>query len=134
MSDDRLAQFNQHRAAVLKEHLKRDKTYQVVRAKRRRGFLLGTFQVVVGTFAVLALGKSLMLATNGPDEYARIVAPALQGLDAGHPLATALQPDSLTTTIAEALRPILANQTQADLAFGPPMPPDMVQSATLPES
>jgi hypothetical protein len=96
--------------------------------------VLGAVQVIVGTFGVLAVMKSLMLATNTPSEYAQIIAPALQGLDAGHPFARALLPDDLTQSVAEALRPMLAKTADTDIAFGPPMPPGMVDVAATPES
>ncbi len=133
MSDNRLAEFKMNRAEVLKAHLMRDKTYLADRRKRRVRGVLGAMQIMAATIGVLAVMKSLMLATNSPADYARIIAPAMAGLDAGHPFARALLPDSLTMTVAEALRPMLANATNTDMAFGPPMPPDLAQAAR-PES
>lgn len=134
MYDDRLAEFNKNREKVLKAHLGRDKTYLAKRRKGRARVVLGALQIAFGTLAVLAVLKTLMLATNSPAEYARIIAPAVQGLDANHPVAKALLPDSLTMTVAEALRPMLAEAMGAEMAFGPPMPPEMINPAVTPES
>lgn len=134
MQTKRLDEFNQHRAKVLKAHLVRDKTYLATRSKRRRQIALGAFQISIGTLAVLAVFKSLMLATNSPSEYARIIAPVVQALDAEHPIATALRPDSLTLTLAEVLRPALSDAMVANMAYGPPMAPDTAATAVTPES
>ena len=131
MTTERISEFNEHRAAVLEAHLKRDKTYQAKRRARRIGILTGLVKVSAATFAMLALMKSLMLATHDGAEYAQIIAPAIAGLDAAHPVAKALMPDSLTMTVAEALRPVLGNAGE-DLAFGPPMPPGMADPAVTP--
>lgn len=134
MSNNRLAEFNQHRAEVLKAHLQRDKTYLAVRSKRRAHILLGVMQTTIGTVVVLMLLKSLALATNSPSDYARMIAPAVQGLDDTHPIAVALRPDELTQNLANMLRPLINDAPPADVAFGPPLPPDMASPTATPES
>jgi hypothetical protein len=134
MIEERLQEFNQHRAEVLKAHLLRDKNYLIERRKRRVRGLLGTLQVMIATVGVLAVLKSLMLATNTPSEYARIIAPAIQGMDAGHPFVRALAPDNLTLSIAAALRPLLADKQAEDIAYGPPALPDRPVAVLSPDS
>lgn len=125
MFKEQVTDFKQHREQVLKAHLARDKTYLATRRNRRIAVLFAAVQVIIGTFAVLLLLKSLMMATNGQDEYARLIAPVVQGLDADHPLATALRPDRLTLTLADTIRPFISETASKDVAFGPPLPPDM---------
>ncbi len=133
MYEKRRSEFEQNRAEVLKAHLSRDKSYQATRRKTRGRIVFSALQIVIGTVAILALMKTLMLATNSQAEYARIIAPVLQGLDANNPLAKALLPDSMTLTFAEALRPMLQRGVDADVAFGPPMPPDFGNPAQMPD-
>ena len=122
---DRLSEFNKNRVAVLEDHLRRHPTARAARRKRVFGLGLITLRAGITTLAVLALLKSLMLATNDRAEYARIIAPAMERVGQNSAMGIALMPDSLTLTVASALRPYLPQPAPDDLAYGPPPPPQV---------
>jgi hypothetical protein len=121
---DRISEFNKHRVAVLEEHLRRNPTIRAARRKRVYGIGLIVLRAGVTTLAVLALLKSLTLATTNQTEYARIISPAIENVGEGNPLRMALLPDQLTMSVANALRPYLPQSAPDDLAYGPPPPPE----------
>jgi hypothetical protein len=126
---DRISEFNKNRTAVLEEHLRRSPTIRAARRKRAFTVGLAVLRAGVTTLAVLALIKSLMLATTNQTEYARIISPAMEHVGQDNPLRMALLPDSLTLSVADALRPYLPQSAPDDLAYGPPPPPQ----ATAPD-
>ena len=111
MTDEQRRQFAQRRQQVQRKHVENDPKIRAMRRQRRRarfGAVLGS----VFAFAVaMLLIKSFVLAMHGPREFARMVAPVLEGQTADSVPSRLLGPDPVSTEIAAMLQPLLPQRT-----------------------
>ncbi|MGL4415453.1 hypothetical protein [Roseinatronobacter monicus] len=140
MTRDQKTEFEQRRLAVMRAHVQSDPALRRFRRKRT----LSVVRSVLGSFIVfgmaLLLIKSLIIAFEGPDAYASMVSPLLEGQAHDAVLARALGPDPLSTGIAAAVSPLfpdrpVAGATQAvqvPLTLSLPDEEPALQSLTIP--
>lgn len=111
MTDEQKRQFQQRSQQVQRRHIENDPKIRAMRRKRKRA-VLGSLMGSVFAFAVaMLLIKSFVLALHGPREFARMVAPILEGQAADSVPSRLLGPDPASTEIAAMLQPLLPQRT-----------------------
>ena len=129
--DEQKCEFEQRRLAVMRKHLANDPKLKAVLRKRKRSLFASVIGSLVVIGVVMVLIKGFMIAHEGSQGYARLIAPALQGQAEGSVLGLMLRPDPVSTELAAIIAPILprpANPARASLpdavSIGP-IPPAM---------
>jgi len=123
MTSEQRLEFEQRRLAVMRTHVQDNPVLRRHHRTRR----LAVARSVLGSFivfgAVLLLIKSFIIAFEGPEEYADMVAPLLAGQSDGAVLARAVGPDPLSTGIAAVVSPLLPDRamTESTLAVQAPL-------------
>ncbi len=124
--NEQRCEFEQRRLAVMRKHLANDPKLKVIRRKRK----LSVFASVIGSFIVIGVAmvllKAFVIAHEGQQGYARIVAPALQGQADGSVMHLLLRPDPVSTDMAAVIAPILPRETapfRASVPLSVPMEP-----------
>lgn len=106
MTREQKTEFEQRRLAVMRAHVRNNPALR--RYRRARGFRVA--RSVLGSFVVfgvmLLVIKSFIIAFEGPEAYAAMVSPLLEGQSEGAVLGRALGPDPLSTGIAAAVSPL----------------------------
>lgn len=119
MSEEQKCEFEQRRLAVIRKHIEHDPKLRAVRRKHRQSVLLS----VVGSFVVLGVAlvliKGFVIAHEGPQGYARMIAPTLQRQPQDSVIDLMLRPDPASTAIAATLAPVLQRATNASVATAP---------------
>lgn len=112
MTNEQKSEFEQRRLKVVRRHVENDPKIRALRRKHKRRIVTSVIGSVVALFMAMVFIKGFVLAVHGPQDYARIVAPMLDGASAGSLSARLLGPDPVTREIAAILQPILPRGTE----------------------
>lgn len=122
MTTEQKIEFEQRRLAVMRAHVKNDPKLRRYRRKRR----LAVVRAILGSFIVLGVAllliKSLIIAFEGPEAYADMVSPLLEGQTDDAVLARTLGPDPLSTGIAAVVSPLFAERPSPEQTQGVRLP------------
>lgn len=132
MTPEQKNAFEKRRHELRLRHLANDPKLRKARNKRRLSVLTAVLGAFVTIGVMLMLTKSFMVAVHGPDEYTRIVAPALSHDAPDSLLNTILMPDPVSTEVAAILRPFLPGQ--GDVAGTRPTEPVAEPEGDSPEA
>lgn len=122
MTNEQKAEFEQRRLKVMRAYVKNDPKLRQFRRKRKRAVAASVLGSLVALGVALVLIKSFILAMEGQDGYARMVAPMMEGQSEGAVVARALGPDPVSAEIAALLRPLFRDAQTAAPAEGVTVP------------
>jgi cytochrome c oxidase assembly factor CtaG len=122
MTEAQRAEFEQRRLAIMAASIKKDPKHRQYTRKRRLSVLASVLGSVVVFGVVLLLLKSFILALEGHDAYAQLVAPIMDSQPDGGVIALAVAPDPVSTGIAAMLKPLFAAEQGTTVSEGVTVP------------
>lgn len=124
MSKTQKDAFEQRREAVICRHRANDPELRAWRRRRRLSVLVSLGGSLVVISAALLLIKSFLLAVHGPQGYAQMMAPLIEGRPNDALMTRILGADPLSESIAAVLRPVLPTPGTEPVANSAPIGAD----------
>lgn len=117
MNTTQKGDFERRRGAVLRRHIANDPKLRAMRRKRKLSMVFSLAGSLVVIAAVMLLIKSFLLALHGPQGYARIMAPVLDGQPRDSLVVQIVGPDPVSDGLADLLRPVLPSARTSPVAI-----------------